>query len=168
MPPSRKRKAAAVRDWVETTQDDVRDDPSLLPQAPLWWPHLFDSKGALGEFPFPVPRALAILNAAACEVCGLGGVSGAPRALGLKFGLWAHDKCIGDVGGILVDRRDVDAGRLELYDAAGGHTHAKSMYSKRGGAWTLRLVCDAHALVPSCHTLQGLAGLTLAQATKAG
>ena len=70
--------AQAPIDWAVAELDDVPD--SKIDSAPVWWPHLFDAKSALGQLPFlPPSRALAILKTRECELCHKGGVKAPPR-----------------------------------------------------------------------------------------
>ena len=169
---TRKRKASPpppARDWALTSlkDEDVLADPLLL-SPPIWWPHLYDDDNLLGKYPFPVPRALAILSNRKCEVCHKGGIKHPPRSLGLRFGIFAHDGCVED---ILTNRRSCAAGGLANYDAAGAPTYSKDMYnpeSRYSKEWTLDLICVDHDLVPPELTVAGLEKKTLAGAKLAG
>lgn len=167
---AKKAKAPVIpaRNWGETSRADVAMDPSLLLDAPVWWPHLFDKRGILGRSPiFPVERALAIIDTRACEICRKGGVKAPPRRIGLTFGVWGHDQC---VESLLSDARHMHCAKTE---AAQVPTITKQMYNPHstfgGKNWELNLMRDAlHPCIPYALTRAGVSALSIAGATAAG
>jgi hypothetical protein len=152
-------------DWALAMPADL--SAAQLSKAPVWFAHLVDAKGILGGYPFQPPaRAMGLIATKLCEVCQTGGVKLPPRALGLTFGLWGHDKCVED---LLSNAAFLDASRLT---AAGAPSHKKSMYNPHAAGqkdYTLTLVRDRlHTLIPDVFTAEGLQRLSVAQARAAG
>ena len=152
-------------DWATVARADV--SPAQLAKAPVWFPHLFDTKGILGGYPFQPPaRAMGLLATKLCEVCQKGGVKLPPRALGLSFGLWGHDKCVED---LLSNANYMDASKLT---AAGAPSFLAEKFNPHAAGqkdYTLTLMREKlHTLIPDVFTAEGLQHLSVAQARAAG